>query len=89
MADTPNAPSSPTSAAPSPAAPSPSALRRALRRVRDGVALDVTEASVLLAARGEQLVELLAPGRQQDGGFGDVERHPVADPAQGPSQRRG
>ena len=38
---------------------SASALRRALRRVRDGVALDVTEASVLLAARGEELDELL------------------------------
>ena len=63
MADTPNAPSSPTGGAlrggPSAAAPSPAALRRALRRVRDGVALDVTEASVLLAARGEQLDELL------------------------------
>ena len=28
--------------------PSPSALRRALRRAADGVALDVTEAAVLL-----------------------------------------
>ncbi len=51
-------------------APSTSALRRALRRVRDGVALDVTEASVLLAARGEQLDELLAAAaRVRDAGW--------------------
>ena len=48
----------------------PAALRRALRRVRDGVALDVTEASVLLAARGEQLDELLAAAaRVRDAGL--------------------
>ena len=40
--------------------PSDAAMRRALRRARDGVALDVTEAAVLLAARGEHLDELLA-----------------------------
>ncbi|GGM59371.1 hypothetical protein GCM10012275_33170 [Longimycelium tulufanense] len=39
---------------------SDSALRRALRRARDGAALDVTEAAVLMAARGEHLEELLA-----------------------------
>src|SRR4051812_31379455 len=58
---------------PSPASPQPpsaAALRRALRRVRDGVALDVTEASVLLAARGEQLDELLAAAsRVRDAGL--------------------
>ena len=32
--------------------PAPSALRRALRRARDGVTLDATEATVLLHARG-------------------------------------
>ncbi|MDN5861774.1 MAG: 7,8-didemethyl-8-hydroxy-5-deazariboflavin synthase CofG, partial [Pseudonocardia sp.] len=37
----------------------PSAIRRALRRARDGVTIDVTEAAVLLAARGAQLDELL------------------------------
>ena len=75
MADTPIAPSSPTPAAPSAAAPSPSALRRALRRVRDGVALDVTEAAVLLAARGEQLDELLgAASRVRDAGLADAGR---------------
>src|SRR3979490_725718 len=40
--------------------PSPSALRRALRRAADGVALDVTEAAVLLHARGDALEQLLA-----------------------------
>ncbi len=50
--------------------PSAAALRRALRRVRDGAMLDVTEASVLLAARGEQLDELLdAASRLRDAGL--------------------
>ena len=40
--------------------PSDAAVRRALRRAHDGSALDVTEAAVLLHARGEQLDELLA-----------------------------
>jgi len=54
---------------------SPAALRRALRRVRDGVALDVTEASVLLAARGEELDELLAAAsRVRDAGLADAGR---------------
>ncbi|UQX87540.1 bifunctional FO biosynthesis protein CofGH [Jatrophihabitans telluris] len=39
--------------------PSESALRRALRRARDGAALDTGEAAVLMAARGEQLTELM------------------------------
>ncbi|PXY32294.1 bifunctional FO biosynthesis protein CofGH [Prauserella muralis] len=46
-------------AAPEPK-PSPSALRRALKRAEDGVALDVTESAVLLHARGEDLDRLLA-----------------------------
>ncbi|MFB9904646.1 bifunctional FO biosynthesis protein CofGH [Allokutzneria oryzae] len=41
-------------------APSDAAMRRALRRARDGATLDVTEATVLLAARGDHLDELLA-----------------------------
>ncbi len=40
--------------------PSSSAMRRALRRAADGVALDVTEATVLLHARGEDLEALCA-----------------------------
>jgi FO synthase len=38
----------------------PSAVRRALRRAGEGRTLDVTEAGVLLAARGDALDELLA-----------------------------
>ena len=33
-------------------------LRRALRRARDGVALDATEAEILLGARGDALTDL-------------------------------
>ncbi|GAB2692428.1 bifunctional FO biosynthesis protein CofGH [Thalassiella azotivora] len=40
-------------------APTASAMRRALRRAADGVALDVEETVVLLAARGEDLTTLL------------------------------
>src|SRR5674536_45085 len=48
----------------------PSALRRALRRARDGVALDETEATVLLAARGADLVLLLSSAaRVRDAGL--------------------
>ncbi|MGD9985680.1 bifunctional FO biosynthesis protein CofGH [Pseudonocardia sp.] len=55
--------------------PSPSAVRRALRRARDGATLDVTEAAVLLAARGEQLDELLdVASRVRDAGLADAGR---------------
>jgi FO synthase len=40
--------------------PSDAAMRRALRRASDGSTLDLTEATVLLHARGEQLDELMA-----------------------------
>jgi FO synthase len=51
-------------------APTDAALRRALRRARDGAVLDVTEASVLLAARGEALDQLLdAASRVRDAGL--------------------
>ncbi|HEY3629413.1 MAG TPA: 7,8-didemethyl-8-hydroxy-5-deazariboflavin synthase CofG, partial [Jatrophihabitantaceae bacterium] len=47
-----------------------SALRRALRRARDGVVLNPTEAATLMAARGEQLTELTAiAGRVRDAGL--------------------
>jgi FO synthase len=55
--------------------PSESAIRRALRRARDGVVLDVTEAAVLLAARGEQLDALLdAASTVRDAGLVDAGR---------------
>ncbi|MBO0850166.1 MAG: 7,8-didemethyl-8-hydroxy-5-deazariboflavin synthase CofG, partial [Pseudonocardia sp.] len=45
-------------------------MRRALRRARDGVTLNVEEAAVLLAARGEQLDELFTiAGRARDAGL--------------------
>jgi FO synthase len=47
--------------------PSASAMRRALRRAADGAVLDVTEAAVLLHARGDDLDVLLeAAGRVRD-----------------------
>ncbi|MGH3713132.1 MAG: bifunctional FO biosynthesis protein CofGH [Micromonosporaceae bacterium] len=55
--------------------PTPSAVRRALRRVADGRSLDVTEAAVLLAARGDALDELLsAASRVRDAGLVAVGR---------------
>ncbi|MGW3183590.1 bifunctional FO biosynthesis protein CofGH [Kitasatospora sp. NPDC001119] len=50
--------------------PTANAMRRALRRARDGVALDVTEAAVLLQARGEDLLDLCASAaRVRDAGL--------------------
>nr|BFD92892.1 bifunctional FO biosynthesis protein CofGH [Kitasatospora sp. Xyl93] len=50
--------------------PTANAMRRALRRARDGVALDVTEAAVLLQARGEDLLDLCAgAARVRDAGL--------------------
>ncbi|MGY3336922.1 FO synthase [Streptomyces filamentosus] len=50
--------------------PTRNSMRRALRRARDGVALDVGEAAVLLRARGEDLDELVAvAGRVRDAGL--------------------
>lgn len=50
--------------------PTASAMRRALRRARDGVALDLTEAGVLLQARGEDLADLCASAaRVRDAGL--------------------
>src|SRR4051812_35744756 len=60
--------------------PSESAMRRALRRARDGVALDPVEATVLLHARGDALTDLMGsagggrgvPGKS--GGRGPLRR---------------
>ncbi|MGW5878564.1 bifunctional FO biosynthesis protein CofGH [Nocardiopsis terrae] len=50
--------------------PTASAMRRALARARDGKTLDVTEAEVLLHARGEALDQLLEhAGRVRDAGL--------------------
>ncbi|MET9802600.1 bifunctional FO biosynthesis protein CofGH [Streptomyces sp. NPDC006368] len=50
--------------------PTENAMRRALRRARDGVALDVAEAAVLLQARGDDLEDLAASAaRVRDAGL--------------------
>ncbi|CAM5719074.1 FO synthase OS=Streptomyces antimycoticus OX=68175 GN=fbiC PE=3 SV=1 [Streptomyces antimycoticus] len=51
-------------------APTANSLRRALKRARDGVTLDVAEAAVLLQARDENLVDLAASAaRVRDAGL--------------------
>src|SRR6185369_2407872 len=42
---------------PKSAAPSTSAVRRVLRRARDGVALNIDEAAIALTARGDDLAD--------------------------------
>ncbi|MEO6887296.1 MAG: bifunctional FO biosynthesis protein CofGH [Jatrophihabitantaceae bacterium] len=55
-----------------------SALRRALRRARDGVTLDAVEAEILLGARGEELVDLCASAaRVRDSGLAAAGRSGV------------
>ncbi|MEV0905783.1 bifunctional FO biosynthesis protein CofGH [Streptomyces hokutonensis] len=50
--------------------PTENSMRRALKRARDGVALDVTEAAVLLQARGDALDDLTASAaRVRDAGL--------------------
>ncbi|MDT4924108.1 MAG: synthase [Pseudonocardiales bacterium] len=50
-------------------------LRRALRRARDGVALDATEAEILLSARGDALADLCgSAARVRDQGLADAGR---------------
>ncbi|MEV0976848.1 bifunctional FO biosynthesis protein CofGH [Streptomyces sp. NPDC049915] len=58
-----------TSATPG-SGPTENSMRRALKRARDGVALDVAEAAVLLQARGEDLTGLAAcAARVRDAGL--------------------
>ncbi|MFI2298576.1 bifunctional FO biosynthesis protein CofGH [Actinacidiphila glaucinigra] len=50
--------------------PTANSMRRALRRARDGVALDTAEAAVLLQARGEDLADLTrSAARVRDAGL--------------------
>ncbi|WP_406382147.1 bifunctional FO biosynthesis protein CofGH [Streptomyces sp. NBC_01618] len=50
--------------------PTTNSMRRALKRARDGVALDVAEAAVLLQARGDELTDLAASAaRVRDAGL--------------------
>ncbi|MEW2632826.1 bifunctional FO biosynthesis protein CofGH [Streptomyces sp. NPDC048389] len=56
--------------APGSVRPTENAMRRALKRARDGVALDVAEAAVLLQARGADLEDLTASAaRVRDAGL--------------------
>ncbi|MCF6525877.1 bifunctional FO biosynthesis protein CofGH [Streptomyces sp. JJ36] len=58
-----------------PQGPTATAMRRALKRARDGVALDAAEAAVLLHARGEDLADLSASARRvRDAGLSAVGR---------------
>ncbi|MFD9630396.1 bifunctional FO biosynthesis protein CofGH [Streptomyces violascens] len=60
----------PGPASPQSAAPTANSMRRALKRARDGVALDVAEAAVLLQARGDDLDDLTASAaRVRDAGL--------------------
>ncbi|MFH8403452.1 bifunctional FO biosynthesis protein CofGH [Streptomyces sp. NPDC018019] len=60
----------PTGTPSSATAPTANAMRRALKRARDGVALDVGEAAVLLQARGDDLRDLCASAaRVRDAGL--------------------
>ncbi|HXA12607.1 MAG TPA: 7,8-didemethyl-8-hydroxy-5-deazariboflavin synthase, partial [Mycobacterium sp.] len=64
-----------------PPKPSASALRRILRRARDGVALNVDEAAIAMTARGDDLTDLCASAaRVRDAGL-------AAAPRRGPSGR--
>ncbi|MFJ4951321.1 bifunctional FO biosynthesis protein CofGH [Streptomyces sp. NPDC088760] len=59
-----------TTSATSGTGPTENSMRRALKRARDGVTLDVTEAAVLLRARGEDLTDLAASAaRVRDAGL--------------------
>ncbi|MFI9806410.1 bifunctional FO biosynthesis protein CofGH [Streptomyces sp. NPDC052301] len=59
-----------TTSATSGTGPTENSMRRALKRARDGVALDVAEAAVLLQARGEALTGLAASAaRVRDAGL--------------------
>ncbi|MFF8861469.1 bifunctional FO biosynthesis protein CofGH [Streptomyces sp. NPDC015139] len=59
-----------TTSATSGTGPTENSMRRALKRAREGVALDVAEAAVLLQARGEALTDLTASAaRVRDAGL--------------------
>ncbi|MFG2927807.1 bifunctional FO biosynthesis protein CofGH [Streptomyces achromogenes] len=59
-----------TTSATSGTGPTENSMRRALKRARDGVALDVAEAAVLLQARGADLTDLAASAaRVRDAGL--------------------
>ncbi|MCW7944521.1 FO synthase [Streptomyces hygroscopicus] len=64
-----------TTSATSGTGPTENSMRRALKRARDGVALDAAEAAVLLQARGADLDDLAASAaRVRDAGLGAAGR---------------
>ncbi|MET7287898.1 bifunctional FO biosynthesis protein CofGH [Streptomyces sp. NPDC005573] len=64
-----------TTSATSGTGPTENSMRRALKRARDGVALDAAEAAVLLQARGEALTDLAASAaRVRDAGLAQAGR---------------
>lgn len=68
-----------STALPSPVVPpqaNASALRRVLRRARDGVTLNVDEAAIAMTARGDELADLCASAaRVRDAGLVSAGRH--------------
>ncbi|WP_057288145.1 bifunctional FO biosynthesis protein CofGH [Mycobacterium tuberculosis] len=59
-----------------PPQPNASALRRVLRRARDGVTLNVDEAAIAMTARGDELADLCASAaRVRDAGLVSAGRH--------------
>jgi len=59
-------------------APTTTAMRRALRRARDGVTLNVAEATILLGARGDELTDVCrSAARVRDSGLETVGRPKV------------
>ncbi|HEX5143775.1 MAG TPA: bifunctional FO biosynthesis protein CofGH [Mycobacterium sp.] len=55
--------------------PAPAALRRVLRRARDGVTLSIEESAIALTARGDELADLCASAaRVRDAGLASANR---------------
>ena len=55
--------------------PNAAALRRVLRRARDGIALNVDEAAIAMTARGDDLADLCASAsRVRDAGLEATDR---------------
>ena len=72
--------------------PSPAALRRVLRRARDGVALNIDEAAIALSARGDDLADLcVSAARVRDAGLQAAGRRGATGrlPRQPPQPSRG
>ena len=62
-------------------APRAAALRRVLRRARDGVALNVDEAAIAMTARGDDLADLcMSAARVRDAGLTSSHRRGSACP---------